>query len=64
MCALVEGDIAAVEAAVEAGYRAARSVGGLRVRRFVIPAPDDDVRALTAIGCRGCLVAGDPDLVC
>lgn len=64
MCALVEGDIAAVEAAVEAGQAAARAVGGIRVRSFVIPGPTEQVRQLTTLGSQCCLVDGNPDFVC
>ena len=43
----VRGDVASVEAAVEAGARAAAQVGDL-VTRHVIPAPVDAVDAMLA----------------
>lgn len=39
----VEGDVGAVQAAVEAGKEAAKRVGGL-IASHVIPRPDDEVK--------------------
>lgn len=55
-----------VETAVAAGYDAAKAIGGLRVRKFVIPAPEKDARFLTSFSRGTCMSGrgGDPDLVC
>ncbi|MBX6773531.1 MAG: BMC domain-containing protein [Chloroflexi bacterium] len=49
---MVEGDVGAVKAAVEAGAAAARRVGEL-VSSHVIPRPHDEVQALYPGGSEG-----------
>lgn len=55
-----------MEAAIEAGYKAAKAIGGLRVRKFVIPAPVKDARFLTSFARGTCMTGkgSDPDLIC
>ena len=58
--------MASVETAVEAGYLAAKAIGGLRVRKFVIPAPAESTRVLTSYSQGACMSSkgGNPDLIC
>jgi len=64
MAVLVEGELAAVEAAIAAGEQGVRRVGRFR-GATVLPAPDDAARFLTALAVGTCSSSGpDPDHVC